>query len=147
MDEDAFRHALGSVNPQPCAFEKSILARRCNCIHISKYNIAEREVVACSVPEKRKQCRVLLELLRINSTFALKLAHISQALSHAQELKVQCGGLIGLQLAVNGQEEVSNISELIEAADHKFGNMENFPYSQIVQSVASCKLRQRAQKE
>lgn len=143
MDEIAFMQALGSINPQPCVFGKVILSRHCACSKVHKRYAAEREMVECSAESCRIQCGELLTLLRQNSAFALKLTHITPPLPHGPEMRVQCGGLQGLQLEVNSADAVADISELIGEARLKFGSLENFPYSKIVQSVVSCEVRKK----
>jgi len=143
VDEIAFMHALGSVNPKPCAFGKVILSRHCVCSKVVKRYAAEREMVACSVDAEREQCGELLDMLRQNSAFALKLTHITPPLPHGPEMRVQSGGLQGLQMEVDGSQEVTDISELVFKALHKFGSLENLPYSKIVQSVVSCEVRKK----
>ena len=143
MDELAFMQALGSVNPRPCAFGKVILSRHCACSNVNKRYAAEREMVACNVDAEREQCGALLDLLRQNSAFALKLTHVTPPLPHGPEMRVQCGGLQGLQQEMDGSAEVVDISALIAAARSKYGSLENLPYSKIVQSVVSCEVRKR----
>jgi hypothetical protein len=143
VDEHAFMHALGAINPKPCIFGKVILSRHCACSKINKRYAAEREMVECSVDAERVKCRDLLEQLRHNSMFALKMTHITPPLPHGPEMRVQCGGLQGLQLEVDGAETVTDISALVAAAHQKFGSLDDFPYSKIVQSVVSCEVRKR----
>lgn len=143
MDEIAFMHALGSVNPKPCAFGKVILSRHCACTKVVKRYAAEREMVACSVDAERAQCGELLDRLRQNSAFALKLTHITLPLPHGPEMRVQYGGLQGLQLEVNGLSEVADISELVSAVKEKFGNFDSLPFSKIIQSVVNCEVRKK----
>ena len=143
MDEIAFMHALGSVNPKPCAFGKVILSRHCACSKVNKRYAAEREMVACSVDAEREKCLELLDFLRQNSAFALKLTHVTPPLPHGPEMRVQCGGLQGLQQEVDGSADVVDISALLSAAKAKFGSLDNFPYSKIVQSVVSCEVRKK----
>jgi len=143
VDELAFMQALGSVNPRPCAFGKVILSRHCACSNVNKRYAAEREMVACNVDAEREQCGALLDLLRQNSAFALKLTHVTPPLPHGPEMRVQCGGLQGLQQEMDGSAEVVDISALIAAARSKYGSLENLPYSKIVQSVVSCEVRKK----
>lgn len=143
MDENAFMHSLGAINPRPCAFGKVILSRHCACSKVIKLYAAEREMVACSVEVELEQCNELLNLLRQNSAFALKLTHVTPPLPHGPEMRVQCGGLQGLQLEVDSSAEVTDVSALVTAALQKFGNFENLPYSKIVQSVVSCEVRKK----
>lgn len=147
MDENAFMHTLGTVNPKPCAFEKAILSRRCACVLADKRFVAEREMVACQVMAEREKCDELLSLLRQGSAFALKLTHIAPKLSYAQEVKVQCGGLLGLQHEMDGADEVGDVHALVEEARQKFGSFEAIPYSRIVQSVVNFQVRKRPAQE
>lgn len=143
MDEIAFMHALGTVNPKPCTFGKVILSRQCVCSKVHKLYAAEREMVACNVDAERQQCGVMLDLLRQNSAFALKLTHVTPPLPHGPEMRVQLGGLQGLQHEVDGAGNVTDISALIASACAKYGSLENLPYSTIVQSVVSCEVRKK----
>ncbi|MGV8934710.1 MAG: hypothetical protein ACOH1I_08805 [Gallionellaceae bacterium] len=143
MDEIAFMQALGSINPKPCVFGKVILSRLCACPKVSTRYAAEREMIECSDESSRLQCAELLDLLRNNSAFALKLTHVTPPLPHGPEMRVQCGGLLGLQLVVDGSKEVVDISALVAAAHVKFGSLEELPYSTIVQSVVSCEVRKK----
>lgn len=143
MDENAFMHALGSINPVPCVFGKVILSRHCACTRVNKRYAAEREMVSCADAGARVHCAELLELLRNNSLFALKLTHLTLPLPHGPEMRVQCGGLQGLQAEVDGATEVTDIAELVAQATIKFGSLENLPYSKIVQSVVSCEIRKK----
>lgn len=139
VDEDAYKLAREELNPLACAFEKALLSRCCNCELASRKNIAEREMVACSSAVSRQNCQTLRELLHANARFTLKLTQ-GGPLPHAKELKVQCGGLIGLQRLV-GVQTVQNVHGLVLVAQEKFMGLENFPYSEIIQSVSAYEAR------
>ncbi|MBI1173906.1 MAG: hypothetical protein GC139_01420 [Sideroxydans sp.] len=147
VDEAAFRKALHSADPQACPFGKAILARCCACSLSRKRAIAEREAVNCAQPGAREQCVELYESLRSNSLFALKLVHADAPLTHMQNMKIQCGGLHGLQLAVDESDEVADVAALVAAALHQFGSLEQLPYSQVIQSVAAFQLRKPHSRE
>ncbi len=138
VDEAAFRHTLSSVNPRPCQFGKAILARCCTCAHAEKHQVAEREAAACADGVAHANCSLLYHLLLQKAVFALRHLHEQDPLTHAQNIKLQCGGLRGLQRAVDGGAEVSDVSALVDAARTRFGSLEALPYAQIMQSVASC---------
>ena len=75
------------------------------------------------------------ELLRHSFTFALGKSHIDGPLPHAQEMRIQCGGLKGLQFILDGNDEVHDISELLETAQRKYGELAELPFSKIVQGA------------
>lgn len=155
MDESAFRQTRDAMTPRPCAFENAMLAGACACSLAARRNIAEREAVACGSPPAREQCAALCALLRRNSAFALKLTQIDAPLPHAKEMKLQCGGLQGVQRSLMHTAaaeparggpvlpSVADVRGLVEAALEKFGGLQNLPYSAIVRSVAAYQIRRR----
>ena len=160
MDESAFRRARDAMAPRPCAFEKAVLAGACACSLAARRAIAEREAVACGSPPAREQCAALCALLRQNSAFALKLTQVDAPLPHAKEMKLQCGGLQGVQrvladaaavipasakltLGAQGLPSVADVCGLVEAAQEQFGGLQNLPYSAVVQSVVAYQIRRR----
>lgn len=138
MDEQEFKEIYGVVNERRCIFEKAALTRMFACEKLIRMNIAEREAAGCSNPAAQVQCAQLLERLRQSAAFALKLTHVSGPLPHAKELKVQCGGLLGLQHTVEGESDargVPNVYGLIEMAKQDYGELAAFPYQEMVKSV------------
>lgn len=144
MDETAYRQARQAAVQHPCVFEKALLAGCCACSLAQRRNIAEREAVACIDASAREVCARLLELLRRNAAFSLHLSRPHELLTHAQEMKVQCGGLTGLQRALKGAEEIGDVSLLVQSARQAQGGLEGLPYSEIIQSVAARRTRRRA---
>lgn len=132
MDESAFHQRLDELKGRACPFAKTILTSCASCSKSEKRNIAERELVVCSREASHARCIALRDLLRHNFTFALGKLHIDGPLPHAQEMRMQCGGLKGLQFAFDDSEEVQDIDGLLEMAQQKFGELADFPYSQIV---------------
>ena len=147
VDESEFRQKLQSTDPQACPFGKAILALCCGCSLSRNRAIAEREVVICARAAAREQCCELYELLRRNSSFALKQAHADEPLTHAGNMKVQCGGLHGLQQVLDAAEGVVDVAELVAASRQKFGSLEELPYSRIIQSVAAFQVRKPRSKK
>lgn len=155
MDESAFRRARDTMTPRPCAFEKALLAGACGCTLATRRNIAERVAVACASPTAREECAQLCSLLRQKSAFALKLTQADGPLSHAQEMKVECGGLRGLMQALAACVEVTapaaaheaasaaDVRSLVQSCTVKYGSLVNLPYSLIVQSVVAYQNRRR----
>jgi len=137
MDETAYRQALTSAYPRYCVYEKTILTNCAACSKAEKHNIAEREVVSCNSALSHERCSALHRQLRKNFTFALGKSHIDGPLPHAQEMRLQCGGLRGLQFTLDGSERVEDISTLMTMAQQRYGELVDFPYSQIVQRAKS----------
>ena len=132
MDETAYRQALSATVSDACPFEKTILANCAACSRAGKRNIAEREIVYCNNAESLVRCIELRDLLRRNFSFTLGELHIDKPLPHAQEMRMQCGGMKGLQFLIDEHDEVNDIHELLNVAQQKFGDLADFPYSQII---------------
>ncbi len=132
MDESAYKSMRGSWSDRTCAFEKTVLTKCVYCSQVEKHNLAEREVVLCQDALHRSRCISLYQLLRSNFTFALGVTHIDDPLPHAKEMRLQCGGLIGLQYVVDGKVEVNDVSQLLDAAQQSFGELEQLPFQEVV---------------
>lgn len=152
MDESAFRRARDAVVPRPCVFEQALLAGACACSLAARRNIAEREAVACDSSPAHRECAQLYALLLQKSAFALKLTHVELPLPHARQMKVECGGLLGVQQAAAGAGDmpvlqepasVADVRRLVRNCAEKFGDLANLPYSAIVQSVVAYQTRRR----
>lgn len=148
MDEIEYKEVYNSVNAQRCVFEKASLTRMYQCENHVKINIGEREAAGCADENARQQCQALLQNLRRNAAFSLKLTSISgkSALPHAKELKVQCGGLNGLQLLTDNTAGmgISNIHGTVIQAINEFGSIDSLPYERIVQSISQFQGRRRS---
>ena len=133
MDENAYRQVLSTSIARPCPFEKSILTRCAACSRAEKHNVAEREIVACNDDASMASCVALHDALRHNFTFALHRRDVDGPLPHAQEMRIQCGGLKALQFTLDGSAEVSDVAGLVWQARQKYGELPDYPYSRIVQ--------------
>ena len=147
MDENAFRDTYRAVNPVACLFEKAILTGRFGCEKSARMHLAERVTVGCSEAQARDGCAELLDLLRENALFALKLTHLEAGLPHGKEMRVQCGGLLGVLDAVRREGEASagveNIFGLVAEARAQFNGLEGLPFREIVKSISAYQLRHR----
>jgi len=149
MEENEYRSFYHAINQERCVFEKSILSRRSNCHHAQRFNLADREGVACRHPEAAMQCRSTLKLMREKALFALKLTRIDGPLPHAKEIKVQTGGLYGLQQILgecDTTQPIADITTLIQTALDRYGVIDAFPYEEIARSIAQFEGRTRSRK-
>lgn len=147
MNEDEFKATYLSLNSRVCPFEKVILSRQCDCSRAARIFIAERQAVGCDADAPQQQCLALLQLLRSNASFALKITSASSRLPHAKEMKLQAGGLHGLQRALQPDfatsARIDDIHGLINQAKITYGELADLPYSAIVQAIAAYQGRRR----
>lgn len=145
MDQDAYRKTFEQINERACLFEKCLFAGHAGCSQSEKFNLAEREGIHCKLDKAQTQCGEFLELLRHHSRFVLKASQESGVLSHAQALRVQVGGLRGLDQAMEKQQPatpfVPDIYTLVSQAREQYGDLESLPFNLIVQQIAAFKGR------
>lgn len=148
MDETAYKLTYTNYNHSPCLFAKALLCRCAACSKAQKLNIAEREAMACLSPEAHARCAAFLELLHEKALFALRLTHLDGPLPHGKEIKVQCGGLQGLQAILKQETEVfvSDINALLSQAEGMTGGLATLPYQEIVKLIVAYTQRKRGGK-
>ncbi len=150
MDQDAFRKTYREVNEVYCAFEKSVLTNECRCSQAERFCIAEREGVHCRSPERQTRCLHWLELLREQARFALRSDEERRLLPHGKAIRLQVGGMRGLQRVLDntGDERppVDDIDGTLSVAESRFGTLEAAPFSEIMRAVAAYEIRRRSRR-
>lgn len=145
MDEEQYRATYHVVNERRCVFEKALNSRVCACECAQRFNLADREGVACRALAAQAQCQSLLDKFRETARFALHLKQVTGPLPHASEIKVQNGGLLGLQTVLTSiaSTPVANVHGLVSEAIKKYGDLDGLPYGRIVQSMVHFEMRRR----
>lgn len=141
MDEAAFRRTLSEAVARPCPFERAILRSCAACRMAERIQIAERELVTCQSAACHHRCGEFYERLRQSFAFALGKPKIAAPLPHGQEMRVQCGGLMGLQQIISGDTAVENIDQLLDQALKQWGAADEMPFSAIVHAASAYKGR------
>jgi hypothetical protein len=146
VEEDQYRSTYKQLNERRCVFEKAVLSRRCSCTYSTRFYLADREGIACDSGKAHTRCAKLIQLLRENAKFALKLTSMEGELPHAKEIKVQNGGLLGLQRVLRPDlttGSVVDIAGLTVLGERTYGALETFPFREIVKSIVSFEGRRR----
>ena len=142
MDEFHYKSTYSEINPQRCVFEKAINSRVCNCCKSQRFNLADREGVACQSADALRRCEKLIQHLHANARFVLQRLDVNR-LGHIQEIKIQNGGLLGLQAELKEEKlnNVADIDALLTTAEKKYKVMEDFPYSRMMQIISAYQIR------
>ena len=146
MDEKEYTATYQEIAKNRCVFEKALTNNQCKCRFSQHFWLADREGYACKSKDVAANCRNILEKLRENSRFLLKLHEVGAQLPHNMEIRVQIGGLRGLRAALGLDEKellITDIRALIEQAEKHYENLDALPYGEIVQSIASFQVRRR----
>ncbi len=156
MDEDQFRSTYNAFNPNRCIFEKSITNRRCDCQLKRRFVLATREGIACQSEDAMKRCTRVLDAMRNNARFSLKVITVNGPMPHNKELQVQAGGMLALQALFSDkkdgddnseQDMVLNIHQTMETAMQKYGAIEHFPFGEIVKGIVKYQSRPKRSKK
>ena len=139
MEENEYKSTYSKIANIRCEFEKALTNNKAKCPYSRHFCLADREDYACKSRELSGKCRELLEMLRENSRFILKMQKTSNKLPHNMEIRVQVGGLSGIQTLFNPEQQgkIENIFALVERAETEYGSLEKLPYDRIVQSISS----------
>jgi hypothetical protein len=103
--------------------------------------------VACESDDGNVLCIELLDAMRRNARFTLHITHADGPLPHAKEIRVQIGGLLGLQKLLHPDrtqaDAVYNINGLASEALERYRRIEYLPYDLIVQTIVSFEGRKK----
>ncbi len=141
MDEIAFHAARQAAQAPPCVFARAILSTCAQCELSHRRALAEREVIHCSSAVAHINCVTLDGLLRERAFFALRLPRQNQPLAHAKVMKLHCGGLRGIQAALNAP--LPDVHQMVQQAMQDDASLLDLPWADIVASAAAWQLRQR----
>jgi hypothetical protein len=126
-----------------CPFSKPIIGNWCRCPHA---RLAERcsGKMDCTRPQDYlDSCQALVELLRERSRFVLRLGENDSEMTHAQLMKIRCGGLLGMRRVLGLGSEPPAVREVIDAANWRYGAVEAFPFSEVVADIQAFRHRRR----
>jgi len=143
MDEDSYREAYERINTAPCAFEKGILSLKCKCAYQHMFRLADRHGVGCTDALMQQNCTTFLNHLRKQTRFIFKI-NVDGPLPHNKEIKVQNGGMLGVQQLLLGdtsKQEVDDIAGLMSQSIELYGSIEQVPYNLIMPSVTNFQTR------
>jgi hypothetical protein len=147
MEEQEYRDTYHNLNQRRCVFEKTINSRRCTCEKALRFHLADREGIACKSAAGNALCTDLLNSMRHKARFALHLTRADAPLPHAKEIKVQTGGLLGLQALLHpektGQQNVDNVLGLIDLALQRYGRLAELPCDGIIQAIVKFEGRRK----
>jgi len=101
--------------------------------------------MACHYENKFHQsCQNLANILKDHSSFILGFNKDETELTHAQTMKIRCGGLLGMQRIMN--IEVNSppvIPDIISVSHILYGDALQFPFNKIMQDIKKFSHRKK----
>lgn len=144
MDEQEYKKTYSEINSVRCVFEKALCSLGCHCSKAQQFRLADRIGYGCASETAQRQCSVFIEHLRKQTRFVFKLNEISGPLPHNKEIRVQNGGMLGLQKLIQGDVVAGNVEDiyqLLQDVVREYGDIDKLPYNLLMQSVMAYKAR------
>ena len=131
--------------PLACAFGGAILARQGACPLATMALLGEAERPRCSSPVANTNCRTFRALVRERATFALRLPPPATLLTHAAEIRIECGGLRGLAEALGDPPgPPADVHALVNRARDAYDGLLGIPFATVVAAVTGWEGRPRS---
>jgi len=127
---------------RPCVFSKALLARAAVCERAQRRSVGEREVLECGSQVAHTNCSALAALMRERARFALRLPPVGQLLIHVQAMRLQCGGLRGLQQALQAGTP-PDVHAMVLEGRSRHGSLTALPWDTIVDAMRAWTPRRR----
>lgn len=129
-----------------CPFSKPIIGNWCQC---SQANLEERCAgkMICKQSDKYLGgCHNLVNIFKEKSRFVLGISQQVDELTHMQLMKIRCGGLLGMHRVLCANKSIPDILQTIALANELYGNITEFPFSEIVKDIQDFNHRKRKNK-
>jgi len=128
-----------------CAFSGALMGKQYSCQNALEVTRREGPSIACTSADMHQKCAELLGELKAAALPSFGYADDLSQMPHSVLMKIQSGGLLGLQNHLHGTTGfvVENIEHLVVEAEKRYGGFSLIPYTDFVQDIVEFKLRRR----
>lgn len=127
-----------------CPFSKPIIGNWCRCTQAVLSERCSGKMVCGRAADYRDSCVALVALFKDNSRFVLGLGSDDVELTHAQLMKIRCGGLLGMQRVLRLETDTPPaVRNVIAAAEARYGDVASFPFGEIVRDIKAFSHRKK----
>ena len=129
-----------------CAFSGALMGKQFGCQSTLEVTRRDGPSMACTDELMHSKCALLMERMREVAIPQFGFADDLSQMPHSVVMKIQQGGLSGLQKLIrdtNNIESVSNIQPLVIEAEQRYGDFATIPINDFVDDMINYKLRRR----
>lgn len=129
-----------------CPFRATIMTRNFACSHACEITRREGPDIGCDSEEFNEKCNACFSELKNRALPEMGYNDDLTEMPASVVQKIQFGGLLALQASTKGtanNEKVENISALIKTVYDQYGDINQIPYEQCLESIKSYKLKRR----
>ena len=120
-----------------CAFDLALLAGCADCSLAEQTPVGERIVVYCRDRDNAENCQTWFARLRENAGFALPALRGSKPMTHAQAMRLRCGGLRGLASQVDRQSDGESPGDVAALVAGLPDSSESIAWERVMRSIAA----------
>ena len=128
-----------------CAFSNTLITGQFGCDKAEQVTRRGGPDIACTSEAAHQRCEKLFQRMKAAALPAFGVEDDLLSMPHSVLVKIQHGGLLGLQRLVDGAgaADVKNIHALVDRANGKYRNLDAVPCPELVSDMTSYKLRRR----
>ena len=125
-----------------CPFSKAIIAGWAKCPYAKIYNHPAGKMRCLQAKDRLNACQQLDSRLKENARFIFSIRDAKAPLTHAQLMKIRCGGLHGMSHQLGHDlQSIPTVPQILEEIDDKHKDIGNFPFGNIVKDIQSFEFR------
>lgn len=129
-----------------CAFSNTLVTNQFGCEKAEQVTRRGGPDIACASDGAHQRCEKLFQQMKAAALPAFGVEDDLLSMPHSVLVKIQHGGLLGLQRLLDGaagSDEVKNVHALVDQVAGKYNSLDAVPYPALVQDMTAYKLRRR----
>ena len=134
-----------------CPFSATLVKDDFGCKQATKIIRRGGSEIACSSADAQLRCSELFQKLKDTALPEFEVEDDLLQVPHGVLVKIQFGGLLGLQRIINAnatvESGVRNIDTLLEASIKTYGSIDNIPFSSLCEDITAYKLARRRKRK
>ena len=132
------------MEERKCPFSVPLVTKQFGCVHAKEVIHRGGTEIACTNADAQPRCAQLFQRLKAVALPAFGVEDDLLSMPHSVLVKIQYGGLLGLQRLVSGPaDRVENIDALLQQAQTKLGSMDTLSCDPLVADITAFKPRSR----
>ena len=133
-----------------CPFTAPLVKKDFQCPQADEVIRRGGSEIACKNLASHSQCTKMHTQVKLSALAAMDLEDDLLTVPHNTLVKIQYGGLLGLQAMMSPEKanssQVENIETLIAQAESTYGDLANVPLETIIEFIANFKTQRRRKK-
>jgi hypothetical protein len=134
------------MDEHKCAFSNTLITNQFGCDKAEPVTRRGGPDIACTSDAGHRRCEKLFQQMKAAALPAFGVEDDLLSMPHSVLVKIQFGGLLGLQRLVDGAgaADVKDIHALIDRATGKYRDPGAIPCPELVPDMTTYKLRRRS---